>query len=375
MVARRFLRDYWQKRPLLIRAAFPGIQSLLNRADLFTLACDPGVESRLVLEKAGEYPWQVVHGPFSATRLRRLPASHWSLLVQGVNFHLPRAAALLERFSVIPNWRVDDLMVSYATPRGSVGPHVDSYDVFLLQVAGQRRWHISERRHGEADLVPGLDLRILGNFRPAREWLLQPGDMLYLPPGVAHHGIAVGDSITCSIGFRAPSNTELLGALLDSQCIAETRLRDPGLALQTRPGEITAPQRRQLRQLIRAALPDDGALDRWLGRQLTALPDSISPPDATRGPTSAAFLARLRRGAALVRTTPCRAAFFRARDGRIHLFMNGVEFEVPGHSLTLVGQITGPGVVHWSPRDSAGSRREGALLLALHRSGLLRFQD
>lgn len=375
MDARRFLRDYWQKRPLLIRAAFPNIESLLNRADLFALARDPEVESRLVLEKAGHRPWQVLHGPFSAMRLRRLPKTHWSLLVQGANFHLPRAAALLDRFSFIPNWRVDDLMVSYASNHGSVGPHQDSYDVFLLQTSGQRRWRISNRRQHESDLVPGLDLCILDNFKHSREWLLQPGDMLYLPPGVAHHGIAVGESVTCSIGFRAPSSTELLGALLDSQCVTETRLVDQGLGLQTHAGEITPQQRRQLRRLIRDAMPDDMDLDRWLGRHLTTLPPSVTPPAAGPALSPPAFLARLKRGEPLFRATLSRSSFFRDPRGCILLFINGSEFELPGHSLALVTGLTGPGIVHWKPRNSAVSRQEGALLLALHRAGLLCFQD
>jgi len=377
MDARRFLRDYWQKRPLLIRAAFPATGPLCNRADLFALARDPDVESRLVLERAGDYPWQVQHGPFSGAHMSRLPASCWTLLVQGVNFHWPRAAAMLEKFSFIPNWRVDDLMVSYAVDRGGVGPHLDSYDVFLLQTSGRRRWRISSRHYGESDLVPGLDLRILGNFRPGREWLLEPGDMLYLPPGVAHHGIAEGESITCSIGFRAPSGSELLGALLDSGGITESRVADPGLRLQAHAGELTARRRRQLRQLIRNAVPENDALDRWLGRQLTTLPPSIpsAAPVPARALAAPAFRARLKQGQGLIRTAPSRTVFFRANGDLIHLFINGAEFALPAQSAALVNRITGPGPFRWQPGGNAASRQEGALLLRLYRSGLLRFAD
>ncbi len=375
MGARRFLRDYWQKRPLLIRAAFPGIQSLLNRADLFALARNADVESRLVLEKSGNHAWQVHHGPFSAARLRRLPATHWSLLVQGVNFHLPGAAHLLERFSFIPNWRVDDLMVSYASDHGSVGAHLDSYDVFLLQASGQRRWRISKRKYNEHDLVPDLDLRILGNFTPRQEWLLQPGDMLYLPPGVAHHGIAVGDSITCSIGFRAPSNTELLGAWLDSEAGEETRFADPDLLSQRHAGEITAHQLRQLRRLIRNTLSDNANLDRWFGRHLTQLPALVPPPVAGPVLTPAKFLARLNRGDLLSRTTPSRSAFFRAGDRSIHLFINGLEFKLPARCATLAASITGAGTIQWSPHKSPSSRSDATLLLTLYHAGFVRFPD
>ncbi|MBI1731621.1 MAG: cupin domain-containing protein [Gammaproteobacteria bacterium] len=374
MDARLFLRKYWQKRPLLIRAAFPGTTSFPDKADLFALARDESVESRLVLEQGGERPWQVLHGPFSAARLRRLPATHWSLLVQGVNFHLPRAARLLDEFAFIPNWRMDDLMASYAPDRGSVGAHLDNYDVFLLQTSGRRRWRISSRRYRESDFLPGLDLRMLGNFRHTREWLLEPGDMLYLPPGTAHHGIAVGHSITCSIGLRAPSNTELLAALLDSGTLDEVRMSDPELMLQRDCGEITPGQLTAMRRLVRDTLRGDAELDRRLGRHLTGLPPSVPPPIA-QNMTVRAFHGRLLRGRALRRAPCTRAAFTRAAGGGIYLFINGAEFALPAGSRSLAARLSGPGPIHWPRRADAGTRSEIALLHGLYRAGLLQFAD
>lgn len=367
--ARRFLQEYWQKKPLLIRGAVRADAALPGRAELFALAGDANVESRLVLERAGDHPWQVLHGPFSGARLKRLPATHWSLLVQGVNFHDAAVAALLDRFSFVPNWRVDDIMFSYAPDQGSVGPHLDSYDVFLLQTSGRRRWRISTRHHGEQDTVPGLDLRILKNFRHTQEWLLEPGDMLYLPPGIAHHGVALGHSITCSVGFRAPSNNELLGALLDSHPLPERRLADPGLTLQRNSGEITALQLRRLRGLVRSALPGEAAMDRWLGRQLTQLPPAVPEPVPGTALTPAALVTCLARGERLVRAPAVRCAFQRIAAGRAALFINGNEYET---SAGLAECITGPGPIAWrARRGSVAARAEARLLCDLVRTGAL----
>jgi 50S ribosomal protein L16 3-hydroxylase len=374
MDARRFLRDYWQKRPLLMRRAVPGIETLFTREKMFALARRPSIESRLVLERGSEYPWQVLHGPFSAARLRALPRAAWSLLVQGVNFEHVRAADLLARFAFIPNWRVDDLMVSVAPDGGSVGAHVDSYDVFLLQAAGRRRWRINSRRYHDTDFVPGLDLRILRNFRHTREWLLGPGDMLYLPPGVAHHGVAVGDSITCSVGFRAPSGAELLAAVLDAGMPGERRLSDANLALQRDPGEITRGQLAALRALVRGALPADAALDRWLARHLTELPPTVSPPAARPIPFRD-FCARLRRGSRLRRAPRTRAAFMRDAGGVIYLYLNGAEFALHPAGRELAARVAGAGPFPAPARRSAADCRDRRLLHGLYQAGLLQFAD
>ena len=247
-----FLRRHWQKEPLFVPGAFPGLRPPVTRSVLFELACRADVESRLVLERGGQRPWEVVHGPQDPRRLRRLPKTHWTLLVQGVDRLLPAVAALTRPFRFLPDWRIDDVMVSFAAPQGSVGPHVDSYDVFLLQGLGQRRWAISTR--AEPAFRSGLDLRILRRFRPEESRVLGPGDMLYLPPGVGHHGVALEDGLTFSIGFRAPSGRELLAAALRP---ARERTRStaiPRCARRCHPGEITPAALRGLRRLAREAL-------------------------------------------------------------------------------------------------------------------------
>lgn len=206
----QFMRRYWQKKPLLIRQAIPEIVAPLARDELFELADQDDVESRLITHFRNR--WQLEHGPFAADELPAVKQRAWTLLVQGVDLHNDRARALLDRFRFVPDARLDDLMISYATDGGGVGPHFDSYDVFLLQVHGKRRWSIGAQR--DLSLQPGLPLKVLQNFEPEEEWVLEPGDMLYLPPHIAHDGVAQGECMTCSIGFRAPSTSELAAQFL-----------------------------------------------------------------------------------------------------------------------------------------------------------------
>ncbi|HEB82627.1 MAG TPA: cupin domain-containing protein [Gammaproteobacteria bacterium] len=202
-----FLEDYWQQKPLLVRNAFPDLVSPVSAEELAGLACEDGVNARLVLEKGKDRNWQAEFAPIPEERFGELPETGWSLLVSDIERHVPEAAFLLKPFRFIPDWRIDDLMVSYAPPGGSVGPHTDEYDVFLIQLSGQRLWKISEDY--KPDTLCGTDLCILEGFDAQHEWLLSPGDMLYLPPRVAHHGIAQDAGgehcLTASVGFRAPS--------------------------------------------------------------------------------------------------------------------------------------------------------------------------
>jgi 50S ribosomal protein L16 3-hydroxylase len=237
---REFLARTWQKRPLLVRGAWPQPLEPLSVSDLFALAARADCESRLVVRDGAR--WRLEHGPFRAAALRRLPARRWTLLVQGLNHFVPAADRLLRAFRFVPYARLDDLMVSYAAPGGGVGPHVDAYDVFLLQGRGRRRWRIA--RGGDRELDGRAPLAVLRRFRAEREWVLEPGDMLYLPPGVAHEGTALEPCFTYSIGFRAPSAHELAVAFLafleDRLAPDERRYADPGLRPARRPAALEA---------------------------------------------------------------------------------------------------------------------------------------
>ncbi|TCP10976.1 50S ribosomal protein L16 3-hydroxylase [Crenobacter luteus] len=237
LTPQQFLADYWHKKPLLIRGALKDVGPHVDYPWLASLAQQDDVESRLIECRGGD--WRVEHGPFRAGRLRKLPATDWTLLVQGVNHHLPHIADILWRFDFVPYARLDDLMISYAPPGGTVGPHFDSYDVFLLQVGGSKRWQIAAQQ--DMTLVDGAPLKILKDFRVEEEYVLEHGDMLYLPPRYAHYGVALEPGMTYSIGFRAPSAQELASQFLvylqDRVCL-DGRYADPDLAWQAEPARI-----------------------------------------------------------------------------------------------------------------------------------------
>nr|WP_156793942.1 cupin domain-containing protein [Leptothrix ochracea] len=271
-----FMHQYWQRKPLLVRQAFAGIQPPVSRAELFQLLASEDVESRLVCRSGPEADadWTLKRGPMSRRSLPALHQSGWTVLVQGLNLHTPAAAELLEQFRFVPQARLDDLMMSWASEGGGVGPHFDSYDVFLIQVHGCRRWRIG--RMDDAVLLPNLPVKIIANFRFEEEWLLEPGDMLYLPPGWAHDGDAVGgECMTCSVGFRSPFRTELTRETLlrladavgddDPQDI----YRDPDQQATMQPGRMPKAMVDFAAQGLKQLLEEPGALARALGEYLS----------------------------------------------------------------------------------------------------------
>ncbi len=272
LTAEDFLRDYWQRLPLLVRGALPDYQSPVSPDELAGLALESDVESRLVLEHGSAGPWELRHGPFNAGEFRDLPERDWTLLVQAVDLWVPEVGKLLQRFDFLPPWRFDDVMVSYAAPGGSVGPHVDRYDVFLLQVAGERQWRIGDFLTGEEALLSGTDLRILEHFQATEEWTLGPGDMLYLPPRLSHWGVAVSECLTYSIGFRSPSISELLGDLATEMLAQERDLyySDPPLRPELASEEIAPEFIDQVKAHLHKVLDDDEFLADWFARFMTA---------------------------------------------------------------------------------------------------------
>jgi 50S ribosomal protein L16 3-hydroxylase len=223
-----FLRQFWQKRPLLVRQAIPRFAGVLDKRALFALASSEDAEARLIERRPA---WRVTSGPLDRRTLSRLPSRDWTLLVNGVNLHSHAADSLLRQFAFLSWARLDDVMVSHAADGGGVGPHADSYDVFLLQGAGRRRWRLMPPGKQPFKLVEGAPLKLIKGFRASEEMILDPGDMLYVPPGWGHDGTAIGPCETYSIGFRAPRGTELSTAFLDflhERGFSETVYRDPG---------------------------------------------------------------------------------------------------------------------------------------------------
>ncbi len=266
--ANEFLRDYWQKKPLLIRRAIPEFNGLLDPRQLIALACTEDVQARLVTQQRGKF--ELRQAPFEPEDFDLAGKVKWSVLVQGVNHHLPEAAALLKNFSFIPHARLDDLMVSYAPKGGGVGPHFDSYDVFLLQGSGHRRWQISSQ--SDRSLIAGAPLRILSDFRIEQEWVLEAGDMLYLPPHYAHNGIAEDDCMTYSIGFRTPAYQELAEQFLvylQDRIEVDGMYADPGLKTQQHPSEISAAMLQQAERAINKVRWDREDIANFLGCYLS----------------------------------------------------------------------------------------------------------
>lgn len=339
LTSTQFLALHWQRSPVLLERALPDFRSPLSGDELAGLACEEDVESRLVLGAVGS-GFELEHGPFEPERFQRLPARDWTLLVQDVDKLIPAVAALLAPLRFIPEWRVDDIMISFAAPGGSVGPHTDEYDVLLLQALGRRRWQLAERFDPTRD--PNAELLILSNFVPERELIAEPGDILYLPPNVAHHGVALEEAMTFSIGFRAPSQRELLTAFaseLLEQRGPNRRFRDPGRFPTQSPAAIAPADLAQLRTLLREGLSrSDAELDAFLGRYLTQPKPHHEPRgEAAQG---ARVGRRLTRGERVVRRLGARFAHYPG-ERALHVFADGVEHRMPASELEWLESLLG----------------------------------
>ena len=268
LTADEFLTDYWQKKPLLIRDAIPDFVSPIDGDDLAAMSLESEIESRLII---GD-DYQLEHGPFDETRFQELPEDNWTLLVQAVDLWVPEVAKLRDYFNFLPSWRIDDIMISYAEDGGNVGPHKDNYDVFLLQGQGSRRWQICESDIGEATSKSGTSLKILDNFFATDEWVLNTGDMLYLPPKTAHHGVAIGECTNFSIGFRAPTSIEMLDDLateLLSRDLLPEHLIDPPLTARGSAQPISKEYIHQVKAMLLNLLNDDQMLGEWFAQFMT----------------------------------------------------------------------------------------------------------
>ncbi|GGC73861.1 cupin domain-containing protein [Marinobacter halophilus] len=337
LTASEFLRDYWQKKPLVIRQAFPGFQCPVSPDELAGLACEEAVESRIVIEDDAGKPWQLHNGPFTPERFSELPEQDWTLLVQGLDHWVPEIADLLEQFRFIPNWRLDDIMASYAPKGGSVGPHYDMYDVFLLQAQGHRRWTFGGHCDHTSPRVDGTPLRILSSWDGEETVTLAPGDMLYLPPGIGHHGIAEDDCITLSVGFRAPTLDDLLTGFTDylsHQATAAEHLNDPDLKVQDNPGTIAPHVIDRLDSVIREQLGDRRNLALWFGQFATA-PKSLDIVVPADEPAAAADLAEAIRAGEQLRWNEGSRFAYHELDNETALFVDGEQYLLKGDAQPL----------------------------------------
>ncbi len=334
-----FLKNYWQKKPLLIRAAFPDYLSPISAEELAGLACEDFIESRIISEKKSAPKWKLENGPFPESRFTTLPESHWTLLIQGLNKVFPVFDDLLHEFSFIPSWRVDDVMASYAAPKGSVGPHIDQYDVFLLQARGRRKWMISEEPVNKDNFEADIPLKIIKNFKAESEWVLEAGDMLYLPANVAHYGIGMEDCMTFSIGFRAPSHAELLSAYIDDH-IADIndnlRYQDPDLSADQSCGEISSEAITRVQELLLSQFSNKSKVADWFGRFITEYLNDDENREEINSLSTAEFLISFKNSGLLRRPATVRANYLINQDGALVLYINGIKQKIKTEINSIV---------------------------------------
>ncbi|MGP0593902.1 JmjC domain-containing protein [Nitrospira sp. T9] len=333
-----FLGEYWQKKPLLIRQALPGIKRPIAADELAGLACEEEVESRLIIQDPISDQWELSHGPFTDATFSALPAAHWTLLVQAVDHWVPAAADFLAQFYFIPSWRVDDLMISYSGDKGGVGPHYDNYDVFLVQVSGRRQWEVGGVYDETSPRRSDVPVKILSEWKPEQRWILEPGDLLYVPPRVGHNGIAVSeDCMTCSVGFRAPSHRDILLDYSESVGEAvseEVRYADPDLVPQANPGQITSEAVRKVQRIFTRYVEDEAQLAQWFGCYMTSpkYQDEETTPEEHRPEDVRTHLLE---GGKLVRNEGSRFAFHE-HGQNIWLFVDGRQYTCSGLMTDLV---------------------------------------
>ena len=364
ITAREFLRDYWQKKPLLIRQAIPDFESPIDADELAGLALEEEVESRLVIEH-GERPWELRRGPFAEDAFSTLPEREWTLLVQAVDQFVPEVAELLEHFRFLPSWRIDDVMISFAAPGGSVGPHFDNYDVFLLQAQGKRNWKIGQMCNSESPLLQHADLRILAEFEESAEWVLEPGDMLYLPP-----------RMTYSVGFRAPSAAEVLTHFTDflSQYLTdEERYTDADAQPVNDPHQIQGDALDRLKGLLAEHMSDERMLLTWFGQFMTEprYPELVAGEELGEED----FINSLQDGAILVRNPSARLAWSEVDDD-VLLFASGQSRYLPGKLRELLKLVCSADALHSENLGEWLADEDGRdLLCELVKQGSLGFAD
>ncbi|MGF0337466.1 JmjC domain-containing protein [Ectopseudomonas toyotomiensis] len=375
LTAREFLRDYWQKKPLLVRQAIPDFESPISPDELAGLALEEEVESRLVIEH-GERPWELQRGPFNEDTFQDLPERDWTLLVQAVDQFVPEVAELLEDFKFLPKWRIDDLMISFAAPGGGVGPHFDNYDVFLLQAHGHRRWQIGQICDADSPLLPHADLKILAQFEPTDEWVLAPGDMLYLPPCLAHCGTAEDDCMTYSVGFRAPSAAEVLTHFTDflGQFLPdEERYSDADIQPSEDPNQIQRDALERLKALLNEHMSDERLLMTWFGQFMTEpkYPELVAGIEIEEED----FLGALEDGAILIRNPSARMAWSEVGEDLV-LFASGQSRLVSARQRELLKLICSADALHVENLGAWLADDEGRTLLwELAKQGSLGFAD
>lgn len=348
LTAREFISEYWQKKPLFVKGAFPQFKAALSIEELAGLALEEEIPSRLILEEGGSKPWELRQGPFTDEDFAQFPNERWMLMLNDLDKYIPDLAPILEPFRFIPRWRFDDLQASIAVDGGNVGPHWDDYDVFLLQGEGRKRWQISYAPTTDEDFIPGVDLRLIENFKVDEEWVVEPGDLLYLPPKIGHFGISIGQSVTWSIGYRMPQINGLLDDFTHTvieKVSPQLRLEDPAFPIEEE-GYLSGRAITQFKQQLEQHLQyDDEHFARWFSRALTA-PRSLEGHQPLVTTYRIADLSTLIESEAELELNPHLVALYRKRGEDYLLYLGGEEFSLPKQAAPLIygicqeGQLT-----------------------------------
>jgi len=369
-----FLKNYWQKKPLVIRQAFPNFQCPISAEELAGLSCEDDVNARIVIEKDDEHPWQPTFGPMDDDTYSNLPKSHWTLVLNDLEKVVPELAWLPDLFRFIPDWRLDDLMCSYAADQGSVGPHFDLYDVFIIQGTGKRRWQISTAEVSETNQVANTPLRIQAEFNAEQEWILEPGDMIYIPPNVSHHGVSLGESISFSVGYRAVSHADLLNdfiAHITQNLPAKLTYQDADLTLQKHSSEITEAAIQRVKNIFREYLtPEHKELDRWFGKFMSDPKSEYTQVPEEVFDSVDELITEIENGVILNLHPASRFAFINHKENA-SLFIDGNEYTVTNtfaESLCENREITEKFV-------QSSSSNEKQLILDLYNTGSLYLID
>jgi 50S ribosomal protein L16 3-hydroxylase len=370
-----FLRNHWQKSPLLIHQGLDNTEALISPDELAGLACETEMESRLVSYQ--QQKWQLRHGPFSTSDLSQLPNGDWTLLVQAVDHVNPAVAELMDSFRFIPNWQLDDIMVSYAREGGSVGPHFDNYDVFLVQTSGQREWQLGQRCDESDPLIDHPDLLLLDNFECEQRFVLNPGDILYIPPRYGHWGIAKDNNcITCSVGFRSPTVADIIAEYAEHLGQSETsqqHFQDQTPQLQENPGEIGQHVVDQLSSLIVKTVDDQEALGVWFGQYMTQAKyehEAVEIIETEQGMTE-----KLLAGYPVFRDSATRLAYIPGHE-QTKLFCNGFCWQLDSRYTALAKLLCGQTV--FNAEDFTrwlGLSHSRKILIAMFEKGQLYFDD
>ena len=374
-----FLKNYWQKKPLLIRKGLPNYQSPISAEELAGLACEDFIESRIIIENKNKPKWSLENGPFTESHFTNLPKTHWTVLIQGLNKIFPEFDDLLREFNFIPSWRVDDLMASYAAPDGSVGPHIDQYDVFLLQASGERKWMISSEIINEDNYEENIPLKIIKNFKAEFEWTLEAGDILYLPANVAHYGVGLENCITFSIGFRAPSHTELLTAYIDdhiNEIDEKLRYQDPQLTQNINSGEISEAAIDSIQKIFIEQFNNREKLADWFGEYITDYLNDHEDIESEKL-NSSEFIQKLKKLNYIRRTPTVRANYhIHSNQGQIALYINGSKQRILPNIENIIRLFCDQHIINYSDiQPYLEDKNAIEYLCQLYNNGYLEYPD